>query len=253
VAGVVRLPHAQRSWPTLARSEDADEHPFCRTCAFADLAIAAGIDRDGLRALGMLIAHSEILPRGTALFRIGEPFRALRVVRTGSVKTYVIDEHGREQVLGIFLPGELIGLDAISSGRHPSHGETLEESALCVFSFPEAAALFARLPALAERLLARMSEAIVRASMYGGDFSAQERLAAFLLDLERRLHPHRPGELSLGMSRRDIASHLRLAPETLSRVLRRFREEGLVEVRRRLVRLRDRRRLIQLAAPVLRV
>ncbi|MDW8478979.1 MAG: helix-turn-helix domain-containing protein [Xanthomonadales bacterium] len=202
----------------------------------------------------MLIRHSGPLPRGTVPFRTGDPFRVIRAVRSGAVKSSVVDEQGREQILGLFLPGELVGLDAIASGRHSTSGETPETTELCSFSFPEVAAPLSRLPQLARRPLELTSEAILRAPMYRGEASAEERIAAFLLEIRRRdpASAATPDCVRLRMGRRDIASELRLAPETVSRVLHRLADQGLIAIERRAVHLPDPARLARLAAPVLR-
>ena len=79
-------------------------------------------------------------------------------------------------------------------------------------------------------------------------------MAAFLMALSRRYSQRgfSAARYHLTMSRTDIANYLRLAPETVSRVLRRFQDEGLIEVERRELEIRDEPRLHALARPVLR-
>ena len=90
--------------------------------------------------------------------------------------------------------------------------------------------------------------------MLAGDWSADERMAAFLVRLSRRLAARgfSAERFQLTMSRTDIANYLRLAPETVSRVLKRFQQDGLVAVDRRDLQLLDPVALDALAAPVLR-
>ena len=175
-------------------------------------------------------------------------------MRGGAVKTFVIDAHGREQVLGFFLPGEVIGLNAIHGSRYPCNAVALDTTILCRFSFPAMATLATRLPGLQGQLFRLLSEDIGKAALLAGDYSADERLAAFLVSLSRRYAARgfSPRRLSLLMSRTDIANYLRLAAETVSRVLRRMQEDGLIAVERREVELVDMARLEKLAAAVLR-
>jgi CRP/FNR family transcriptional regulator len=237
-----------------AIADDGDELHFCSTCAFAPVCLAQGLGKPELAALHCLVEHTEPAPAGSHLFREGEPFTAIAAVRGGAVKTYVIDAHGREQVLGFFLPGEVIGLNAIHAARYPCNAVALDTTVLCRFSFPAIATLASRLPGLQAQLFRLLSADIGKAALLAGDFSAEERVAAFLVSLSRRYAERRfsPTHLSLLMSRTDIANYLRLAAETVSRVLRRMQSDGLVAIDRRQVALLDLPRLDRLASVVLR-
>jgi CRP/FNR family transcriptional regulator len=169
------------------------------------------------------------------------------------VKTCRVDREGREQVLGFHLPGEIIGLSAIDGERYPCDAIALDDVQLCRFSFPKIALLAARLPGLQTQLFKLMSRGIGHAERLAADYSADERIAAFLVDLSRRLAERgfSGARFELTMPRTDIANYLRLAPETVSRVLRRFRDDGLIKVQRREVELTGADRLAALAEPML--
>jgi CRP/FNR family transcriptional regulator len=116
------------------------------------------------------------------------------------------------------------------------------------------ALLATRLPGLQAQLFRLLSQDIGKAALLAGDYSADQRLAAFLLSLSRR-HEARgfsATRFHLAMSRTDMANYLRLAAETVSRVLRRFQDEGIVNVDRRELEIRDPARLHALARAVLR-
>lgn len=244
-------PSALRASPI---ADDGDDLHFCSTCAFAPVCLAEGLGKPELHALHCLVEHTAPFSAGDYLFREGDPFTAIAAVRGGAVKTFVIDAHGREQVLGFFLPGEVIGLNAIHGSRYPCNAVALDTTILCRFSFPAMATLAIRLPGLQGQLFRLLSEDIGKAALLAGDYSADERLAAFLISLSRRYAARgfSPRRLSLLMSRTDIANYLRLAAETVSRVLRRMQEDGLIAVERREVELVDMARLEKLAAAVLR-
>lgn len=114
--------------------------------------------------------------------------------------------------------------------------------------------LAARLPGLQQHLFRLMSRDIGRASLLAGDYSADQRMAAFLIGLSRRLAARgfSPDRFQLTMARTDIANYLRLAPETVSRVLKRFQHDGLIHVDRRELELLGRKRLEDMAASMLR-
>jgi CRP/FNR family transcriptional regulator len=130
----------------------------------------------------------------------------------------------------------------------------LDTVMLCRFSFPKMAVLATRMPGLQAQLFKLLSEDIGKASLLAGDFSADERMAAFLVALSRRYarRGFSPTRLHLTMTRTDIANYLRLAPETVSRVLKRLQEDKLVHVDRRELEILDPARLEALALHVLR-
>ncbi|GMV30092.1 MAG: Crp/Fnr family transcriptional regulator [Rhodanobacteraceae bacterium] len=235
-------------------ADDGDEARFCSTCAFAGACQAEGYDKSALLELHCLVEHVGPYHAGTPLFREGDPFNAIAAVRSGTVKTFRIDASGREQVLGFFLLGEVIGLDAIHNGRFPCNAVALDTVTLCRFSFPMMATLATRMPGLQTQLFRLLSQDINKATAMAGDFSADERMAAFVLSIARRFanRGFSPTRFVLSMSRTDIGNYLRLAAETISRVVRRFQDEGLLRVNRREVEILDLPRLQRLAQPALR-
>lgn len=235
-------------------ADDGDELHFCSTCAFSQACLSQGMGKSELRDLHVLVEHVGPFSAGEHIFREGDRFEAIAAVRAGTVKTYVIDRDGREHVLGFHLPGEVIGLNAIDSDQYPCNAVALDTVMLCRFSFPQIELLATRLPGLQRQLFRLLSRDIGRAALLAGDFTADQRMAAFLVGLSRRLAARgfSPSRFQLTMARTDIANYLRLAPETVSRVLKRFQTDGLVEVDRRDLHLLDRDALEVLAAPVLR-
>lgn len=237
-------PHAQ------PLSDDGDATHFCTTCAFSQVCAASGYGKPELRELHCLVEHAPTLAAGAHIFRTGDAFRAIYAVRAGSVKTVWVDADGREQVLGFYLPGEMIGLNAIYPEQYPCDAIALEPTQLCRFSFPAMSALAARLPSVQKHLFRMLSKEIGTASLLAGDHTADQRVAAFLMDLSERLAQRgfSPTELHLSMSRSDIANYLRLAAETVSRVLGRFRDQHLLQIDSREVRLLDAARLRDVAS-----
>jgi CRP/FNR family transcriptional regulator len=235
-------------------ADDGDALRFCSTCAFSESCLSQGMDKAALGDLHVLVDHVGPFHEGEHIFREGDPFTAIAAVRAGAVKTYVVDPDGQEHVLGFFLPGEVIGLNAISQETYPCNAVALDTTVLCKFSFPKMAMLATRLPGLQSKLFRLLSQDIGKAALLAGDYSADQRMAAFLMSLSKRYAERgfSATRFHLTMSRTDIANYLRLAPETVSRVLRRFQDEGLVMVERRELEIRDEPRLHELARAVLR-
>ena len=118
-------------------ADDGDEVHFCSTCAFSAACLRQGYDKSQLRELHVLVAHVGPFREGEHIFREGDAFDAIAAVRGGTVKTYVNDSEGREQVQGFFLPGEVIGLSAISQARYPCNAVALDSVHALPFLVPD--------------------------------------------------------------------------------------------------------------------
>lgn len=194
------------------------------------------------------IIRRRLRRKGETLYRAGEPLRALHAVQGGCIRTSMSTCDGEVQVLGFHVPGELLGIDAIGEGRHPSDATVIEESLVCEFPYAALEAQMREAPALQRRLLRLMSLEIAREEELMcvlGQRGAESRLANCLLDLSKRQQKiERRGDwFRLSMSREDLGNHLGLAMETVSRLFSRFQEEGLLSVAGRQVRLLDYPRL----------
>ncbi len=231
-------------------SGDGDELTFCSTCAFGAVCLPGGYDKAALTELHCLVQHTGPLHAGDTIFNANDRFESIYAVRAGTVKTRVIDAQGREQILGFHLPGEVIGLGAIHPARYPCDAIALDTVYLCRFSFPALSMLATRMPGVQQQLFRLLSADIGKAVVLSGDYSASERMAAFLLMLAARFAARgfSATRFRLGMPRSDIACHLRLVPETVSRVLRRFQDDGLIRVDEREVELLQVAKLREIAS-----
>jgi CRP/FNR family transcriptional regulator len=235
-------------------ADDGDALHFCSTCAFSSACLEQGYDKSRLAELHVLVEHIGPFAEGEHIFREGDRFDAIAAVRAGTVKTYVNDSEGREQVLGFFLPGEVIGLNAISRDKYPCNAVALDSVLLCRFSFPGIAALATRMPGVQQQLFKLLSQDIGKAELLAGNYSADERMAAFLVSMSRRFAARgfSPRRFRLTMTRTDIANYLRLASESVSRGFRRLQDAGLVQVDRREIELLDLPKLEEMAESILR-
>ena len=224
----------------------------CNNCALHQICLPIGLDRRDLEKLEEIIRRQRPLKRGEHLFRQDDEFHAVYAVRSGSLKTYTLTSDGNEQISGFYLPGELVGLDAIGLGRHPSSARVLETASFCEIPFDQLEELSGILPSLRHQLLGLMSKEIFcdeTMLMVLGKNSAESRLATFLLNLSNRFRDRgfSPVEFRLHMSRNDIGNYLGLAVETVSRLFTRFQEQGLLEAKGKHIRLRDLEALRQVA------
>jgi CRP/FNR family transcriptional regulator len=195
-----------------------------------------------------VVAGRRKVKRGAALFRNGEAFTSLFAIRSGFFKTSVHAVDGRAQVTGFQMAGEIIGLDGIVSDHHTCDAIALEDAEVCVMPFDRVGELSREIGALQHHVHSIMSREIVRehgVMLLLGSMRADERLAAFLLNLVQRLHARgfSRSELVLRMTREEIGSYLGLKLETVSRTFSRFAEDGLIEVRQRHLRILDQQAL----------
>jgi CRP/FNR family transcriptional regulator, anaerobic regulatory protein len=168
----------------------------------------------------------------------------LYVVRMGALKAVMPLAHGREQVTGFALPGDLIGADALAQGRRESRAVALEHAQVCVFPYEAVAHAASTDKELCARFWRAIGGDIVRsqsAAAVLGTGSAQARVAAFLLEMAHRMKErgYSAQEFHLRMGREEIGSYLGLTLETVSRALHQFAREGALEVHKRHVRLLD--------------
>ncbi|NCA69104.1 MAG: fumarate/nitrate reduction transcriptional regulator Fnr [Sphingobacteriia bacterium] len=220
----------------------------CRHCTLASLCLPMGLESGDVERLDELIKRTRPLHRGDLIFRKGDRFKSLYVVKTGSVKTFAPSKEGAEQVLGFHLPGELIGLDAIERDTHVCSAKVLETSAICEIPFPRLEELTAIIPSLQHQMYRLLSKEIAHETdmlLLLGKKSADERLAVFLLSISKRLHKRglSSTDFYLSMSRHEIGNYLGLAVETVSRIFTRFQEEGLMRVDRKHIEILDVRSL----------
>jgi CRP/FNR family transcriptional regulator len=216
----------------------------CSSCKLRELCLPLGLSGEELTRLDTLVARRRSVVRGHALFRLGDPFRALYAVRTGFFKTSIAAEDGREQVIGFQMAGELLGLDGIATDAHACDAVALEDSQVCIIPFDQLESLSHELGELQHQFHRVMGREIVRehgVMLMLGRMRAEERLAAFLLSLSERLR--RRGfsaeSLILRMTREEIGSYLGLKLETVSRTFSKLQADGLLEVQQRHVRLVD--------------
>jgi CRP/FNR family transcriptional regulator len=182
--------------------------------------------------------------RGDALYRPGERFVALFAVRAGFLKTSLALANGRDQVTGFYMSGDMLGMEGIGNGVHTLSAVALEDSEVSIVPYSTLREAGPRAGALQRQVQKLMSKAIVQQQgvmLLLGSMSAQQRLAAFLLNLAERLGARDGSQaaLLLPMPREDIGSHLGLTIETVSRSLGKLETDGLLEVQNKRIRIPD--------------
>ena len=220
----------------------------CATCNLRELCMPVDLSSEDMQRINALTQLKRGYSRGDYLYRSGDAFHSLYAIRSGSFKTQVLHEDGREQVTGFQMTGEIIGMDAISTDVHTCDAIAMESSEVCALPFNQLEAMSRELPSLQRHLYKIMSREIVRDQgimLLLGSMRAEERLAAFLLNFSQRLAARgfSPTQFQLRMSRQEIGSYLGLKLETVSRAFSHFQNEGVINVKVRSIELLDLARL----------
>jgi CRP/FNR family transcriptional regulator len=216
----------------------------CSQCNLRELCLPYGLSESEIAQLDHLVAGRRKVKRGHHLYRAGEAFEAIYAIKMGFFKTDILLEDGRDQVTGFQMAGEILGMDGIGTDFHTCNSIALEDSEICIIPFAQLEQLSREVQALQRHFHQVMSREIVRdhgVMMLLGTMRAEERLAAFLLNLSQRFtaRGYSPQEFHLRMTREEIGSYLGLKLETVSRAFSRFQDDGLISVHQKHIRILD--------------
>lgn len=202
----------------------------CTVCTLQPACLPWDLEPSDIERLERIVDRTATVPAGKHLFRFGDPLRSVYVVRNGAFKNYRLDAGGRERVLGFIFPGELVGVDGIYPRRHESNAVALKDSAVCELPYAALTGLMEHSEGLRRQILRLVSKDGVYTLGFSLDSTADQRIAAFLLNLSHRaqLNGRSATELDLSMSHQDIGSYLRLNVESVMRVLAHFKSEGML-------------------------
>lgn len=220
----------------------ADAASACERCALNAICLPEGLAGAERQEYEALILQRKRLRAGEALYRAGDPFGHLYFVKTGSFKTVLLLDDGREQITGFHFAGDVLGIDAISSPNHPSEAVALEDASVCAIPFAQLTRLSRRvghLQSYVQRLLARELVRDQGLMLLLGRMHAGERVVVFLRNLSNRFRArgYSPHEFTLPMAREDIGNYLGLTLETVSRCFSRLKNAGVIEVDNRRIRI----------------
>jgi CRP/FNR family transcriptional regulator len=216
----------------------------CSNCSLRALCLPLMMSDAELQRLDALVETRRVVKRGQTLFRSGDPFDAVYAIRSGFFKTRLSSPDGHEQVTGFQMAGEVLGLDGISSDVHQCDAVALEDSQVCVIRYAQLESLSREFSDLQRQFHKVLSREIVNdhgLMQLLGNRRAEARLAAFVLDLTRRLRLRgfSASALVLRMTREEIGTYLGLTLETVSRCFSKLQSDGVLQVRRRHVSVLD--------------
>jgi CRP/FNR family transcriptional regulator len=217
---------------------------LCSTCHLKDLCLPCGLGGSDVARLDGLRFARRRVREGQALYREGDKFQFIYAVRSGTFKSGMTLKDGRDQVTGFQMAGELLGLDGLAQATHATAATALEDAEVCAIPYAHLSELAVGSTDLQHVISRLMSREIVREHnlmMLLGSMNAEERLAAFLLNLSQRMKArgYSAHEFHLRMSRAEIGSYLGMKLETVSRTFSAFQHQRLLEVDKKHVRIVD--------------
>ena len=221
---------------------------LCSTCHLKDLCLPCGLAGNEVERLDGLMFGRKRVKQGQPVYHEGDKFQFIYAVRSGTFKSSLTLRDGRQQVTGFHMAGELMGMDGLAQGKHASVAEALEDAEVCAIPYAHLTELASNNTSLQHIVGRLMSREIVREHslmMLLGSMNAEERLAAFLLNLSQRMKArgYSASEFHLRMSRAEIGSYLVMKLETVSRTFSLFQHQGILEVDKKHVRIIDLDRL----------
>lgn len=216
----------------------------CLNCKLADLCLPYGLQQDEISYLTKIIEQKRPLHLDDHLYRQGDSCKSLYAIKSGSFKSFITTAEGIEQIVGFYLPGELMGLDALQHGRFTCSTVALETSSVCELPLTSLNEMCIKIPGLQTQMTRILGKEISNVHdniLLVGHRSAKERIATFLLMLSHRYTAlgFSGSSFNLSMRRQDIANFLGLTIETVSRQLAELSKNGVITIKQRDVKIND--------------
>lgn len=226
--------------------------PKCNTCSLNTLCLPLALDNQGLGLLDNLIKRRKPLKKGEHLFREGDKFESIYVVRSGSLKSYLLTTSGGEQITNFHLPSEMLALDDLNEPTHNFSCKALEATLVCELPFALLQELIEKLPNLRQQLLSNLSKELrdgKQMMLLLSKKNADQKIASFVLNISQRFsrRGYSPYDFKLSMSRNEIGNYLGMAVETVSRAFTRLQAANILTAQGKDIHILNLEKLTDLA------
>lgn len=213
----------------------------CANCRLATYCFPPGLNESHLHHLDTLVDKQKLYHRGDFIYQTSDNLSNIYIIRSGSVKTFKVNTQGDVSITGFCYPGEILGLNAIAANHYQENAFALDTVSVCALHYAELEALSTQFPCFQKQLIKLMSEKLSTHSVLNLASSAEAKVAYFLISISTKMKNYGTTGLNfhLSMSREDIAKHLGMASETISRILAKFQLNHLVECSKKSVLLKD--------------
>lgn len=238
--------------PPKPKNSFAQKPISCEACSLHHVCLPHGLAPEELELLEGSIEKSIKIKKKDSVFKAKQQLEGIYAVKSGAIKTSISNRDGQEQVLEFHLPGDFLGFDAFDTEKHKCDAIAIEDTLLCKIDIKTFEDLCGRLPGMRKEMMHQIGKEITHSQnqlLSLGQQQTDERLAVFLLKLSN--HYQSRGfsnkEFLLPMPRQDLSNYLGMAVETLSRIISRMTEDGIIKIDRRMVHITDQEKLEKLA------
>lgn len=224
----------------------------CQNCGLQKICFPTGLTQNEMNQLDDIVNRKAPLQKNQMLFSAGDKFVSLYAIRAGGIKVYSFSDGGEEIIHGFYLPGDVIGIDALASRVHMFNAMALDVTSVCAVPFNELNDLSAKIPHLTQQVLNIMSKEVVEGRLHSELLTkknADQRIAQFIWSMAERFKSrgYHYLEFRLSVLHRDVATYLGLTPETVSRILAKLHQEKVVTWKKKEVHIHDENALRSLA------
>jgi CRP/FNR family transcriptional regulator len=206
------------------------------------MCIPRGLSQQGVNTLSGVVKQKLILHQDDFIYRQGDDFKGIFAIQSGMAKLITDDLTGNEHILSILLPGELLGFDGLND-THSCSAIALNTVHFCELPKDRIDDLCRQVPNLTRELFRHSSDILKesQARVINTKLSGEQKMAAFLLDLSKRLKQRgfSESEFRLPLTRNEIGNHLGLAIETVSRLLKQLQQKKVVAIQQKEVQILD--------------
>lgn len=207
----------------------------CGHCDIEHLCISVGLGKQYAHKLNEIVKQSKIYERGQVIYNRGDRFKSLYIVQNGVAKSETSNADGRQQITGFYFPGDLVGIDSLTTSKHPSDLVAVEKTHLCEILFSDLEELCTAFPKLQHELFMRMGQRIYHDeyhTLLARGENSEKRILGFLVELFVKLEGSKyisGNSIYLPMTKYEISSYLGLQPETFSRSMKQLEKRGYVK------------------------
>lgn len=230
-----------------------NKHIACTDCAMDEICRPFSIGDRIVSHILDSMERREPLAAGEYLYRKGEPLESINAITSGTLKLLRVSSSGSEQVVGFRFPGELVGDEGIAPGSHSLSAIAIDNASVCKIPMDKLDAIADKIPDFQKHLFDLLSRQCFvmhqQFSSYAARNSAEERLAAFILNIAERYtsNSKTSTEIQLAMNRDDIANFLGVRRETLSRSFSKLQKTRVISAKGKTLKILDLKALRSLA------
>lgn len=223
----------------------------CQDCIIREVTVFSGLEAEELESIGQLVYLSKYR-RHQVLFLEDNPAQMVFIIKSGMIKISKSLEDGREQILRILRPGDILGFEAIYEDSYSAMAEALSDGELCCLNKEKLLHLLDTNPKISLEMVKALGKELEEARSKIRDLglkNAHEKIATFLLSQMFPLDKSgsKGQKLILNLSRREISEMVSLSQETVSRVLSEFKRDKIIKTNRKEILILNSDQLISLS------